>query len=147
MLTLSRKLFYAAEAVLHIAYAGSADPVSSKEIATRQGVAPRYLEQMMQKLVRAGILRGIRGPRGGYLLARDRRRITLADIAQALRDDGDERLPASTPLGDRILAPHWKRITGEAASGLKNVTIADLCDEAAAKSLRKPGPQRQDFAI
>ncbi|MDX1580559.1 MAG: Rrf2 family transcriptional regulator, partial [Alphaproteobacteria bacterium] len=86
MIKLSRKTVYALEAVVDIAYNARAEPVQSKEITRRQGIPQRYLEQVMQQLVRAGILRGVRGPRGGYLLARERRRISVAEIVNVIAD-------------------------------------------------------------
>ena len=70
---LTKKLMFAIEAVLDIAYHASDLPVQSKEIADRQGIPRRYLEQVLQQLVHAEILRGVRGPRGGYRLAKERR--------------------------------------------------------------------------
>ena len=87
MLLPSKKLFYAVEAVLFIAYNAKTGPISGRDIAEKQSLPPRYLEPMMQKLVHAGILRGVRGPQGGYVLGRERRRITLADICAALAED------------------------------------------------------------
>ena len=80
MISPSRKLFYVVEAVVTIAYNAGQGAVSSREIAKSQGLPPRYLEQLMQRLVRSGLLRGMRGPHGGYVLAKERRRITIADI-------------------------------------------------------------------
>ena len=62
MLRLSRKTLLALEAVIDIAYNARPEPVQAKEITARQGVPQRYLEQVMQQLVRAGILKGVRGP-------------------------------------------------------------------------------------
>ncbi len=73
----NRKLMFAIEAGLYIAYKTSDRPVQRSEIANRQGIPCRYLEQVLQYLVRAGILRGVRWPRGGYRLARERRRFFL----------------------------------------------------------------------
>jgi len=84
VIRLPKKLLFAVEAVLDIAYNAGTQPVQSKEITARQGIPRRYLEQVLQKLVRAGILSGVRGPRGGYLLARERRRITLGDITRVI---------------------------------------------------------------
>ena len=64
----------------------------------------------MQKLVRAGILRGVRGPRGGYLLAREKRRITVADICAALAEE--DEIPASTPLGAQVVGSCHPQIPG-----------------------------------
>ena len=57
---------FAIEAVVDIAYNAADTPVQSKDIATRQNIPRRYLEQVLQQLVREGVLSGVRGPRGGY---------------------------------------------------------------------------------
>ncbi|MEJ0010742.1 MAG: Rrf2 family transcriptional regulator [Alphaproteobacteria bacterium] len=77
MLVPSKKLFYAVEAVLFIAYNGKTGPIAGSEVAAQQGLPARYLEPLMQKLVKAGILKGVRGPQGGYILGRERRRISV----------------------------------------------------------------------
>jgi hypothetical protein len=77
MLRLSWKMMFAIEAVVYIAYHAADTLVRSKNIATRQDILWRYLEQVLQQLVREGVLRGVRGPRGGYRLARELRRVTL----------------------------------------------------------------------
>ena len=83
---LTRKLLFALEAVLDIAHNTSDRPMQSSEIAKRQGVPRRYLQHVLQCLVRAAILCGIRGPRGGYRLARERRRIFLGEIGFLLEN-------------------------------------------------------------
>ena len=85
MIRLTKKLLFAIEAVLDIAYNGGQAPVRSSEITERQGIPRRYLEPVLQELVRHKILLGIRGPSGGYRLARERRRISLGDIVRTLR--------------------------------------------------------------
>src|SRR5258707_2439353 len=85
MLRLTKKLLFAIEAVLDIAYNGGTLPVQSAGITNRQGIPRRYLEQVLQQLVRAGILDGVRGPKGGYRLARERRRITVGEIVRVLQ--------------------------------------------------------------
>ncbi|MEK9676848.1 MAG: Rrf2 family transcriptional regulator, partial [Rhodospirillaceae bacterium] len=85
MLRLSKKMVFAIEAVVDIAYHSSGLPVQSREITRRQGIPQRYLEQALQQLVRSGILTGTRGPRGGYNLARERRRISVGDIVRIVR--------------------------------------------------------------
>ena len=85
MLRLSRKLMFAIEAVVDIAYNAADTPVQSKDIATRQNIPRRYLEQVLQQFVREGVLSGVRGPRGGYRLARERRRVTLGQITASWR--------------------------------------------------------------
>ena len=70
-------------------------PVSAKALAARHALPPRHLEPVLQALVREGILKGIRGPRGGYELAREARRITADDILRAAGtvDDAGDRQP------------------------------------------------------
>ncbi len=144
----SKKLFYATEAVMYIAYNAQSAPISSKEIAVKQGLPPRYLEQMMQKLVRIGILRGVRGPRGGYLLARERRRITLADIWQVLSDgEADEMPTASTTLGGRIMRPVWKQLQEKCLHELRQISIHDLCEQASQQGVKKSSEEKMDFHI
>ena len=72
--------------------------MQSQDIARRLVLPRRYLEQVMQQLVRAGILRGVRGPRGGYRLARDRRRVSVGDVVRVVR--GSERALKVTEPGD-----------------------------------------------
>ena len=146
---LPKKLFYALEAVLYIAYNAGHGPIASRDIAAKQGLPPRYLEQLMQKLVRGGILRGLRGPNGGYLLARERRRITVADICDILQenDEGDVKGYGGTKLGVQIVAPVWQTTHGKAMEYLRQVNLADLCEQALAKHIRKDSEEKTDFAI
>ena len=106
MLKLSRKTLLALEAVIDIAFNARPEPVQAKEITARQGVPQRYLEQVMQQLVRAGILKGVRGPRGGYRLAKERRRISVGDIvrvAESIEDENGEDTTPRSELGIRIV--------------------------------------------
>ena len=147
---LSKKIFYAVEAVLYIAYNGGQGPISGRDIAARQNLPPRYLEQLMQKLVRGGVLRGVRGPHGGSLLARERRRITVGDICDILAEGGDENdftNNSATPLGQQVVLPVWVAAREQMMQHLKHVNLADLCEQATAKSIRKDSEEHMDFAI
>lgn len=146
MLVPSRKLFCAVEAVLTIAYQANAEPLSGSTIAAAQNLPPRYLEPMLQKLVRAGILRGMRGPTGGYVLGRERRRITLADICTALAEESD--IPSSrTALAEKILTPALARFMGAWQENLQAVNIASLCEQAAAAKIHARPASTHDFTI
>src|SRR6202008_4525145 len=109
MLKLSRKTLLALEAVIDIPYNARPEPVQAKEITARQGVPQRYLEQVMQQLVRAGILRGVRGPRGGYRLARERRRITAGEIVRVVAEleqkEEQELNGGGSELGVKVVRP------------------------------------------
>lgn len=148
MTTLSKKLFYAIEAVLYIAYNTGATPISSKEVAEKQGLSPRYLEQLMQKLVRGGVLRGVRGPHGGYVLARERRRISVGDICDVLADDAEDTPEASgTPLGHQVVLPMWAVAHRQLMVHLQQVSLAELCEQAHAKHIKKSREDKMDFTI
>ena len=72
MVILSRRSMLAIVATVDVALFSRPDPVSTKQMAARHHLPPRHLESLLQTLVRAGILKGMRGPRGGYSLARER---------------------------------------------------------------------------
>ncbi len=134
MLRLSKKTLYVLEAVLDIACNARPEPVQSKDIAERQGIPQRYLEGAMQHLVRAGILRGVRGPRGGYRLARERRRITVAEVVRLMEglDGHDEELAelAGSPLGRTVVQPLWQTLHEDMLQRLEEVSIEDLFRQA-----------------
>ena len=130
MLVISKKTLFAIEAVLDIACNAGEKPVRSNEISERQGIPNRYLEPVMQDLVRAGILSGIRGPRGGYRLGRDGRQIDLAEIeAVTERTDAQAELPDDRPhtrLGTEIVTPLCEDLAQRWAKQLEKITIAEL---------------------
>ncbi|MFP6688857.1 MAG: HTH-type transcriptional regulator IscR [Alphaproteobacteria bacterium MarineAlpha10_Bin2] len=151
MLDPSKKLVYAVESVVDIAYNGGSEPVRSREIAKRQGVPHRYLEQVMQRLVHAGVLRGVRGPRGGYLLARERRRITLGQIARVVRElekmDQKEAADAASDLADQVLQPIWNEMQEDMMIRLDKVTIEDLCRRATGLGIARVSDIKLDYTI
>jgi len=151
MLDPSKKLVYAVESVVDIAYNGGSEPVRSREIAKRQGVPHRYLEQVMQRLVHAGVLRGVRGPRGGYLLARERRRITLGQIARVVRElekmDQKEAAEAASDLADQVLQPIWNEMQEDMMTRLDKVTIEDLCRRATGLGIARVSDIKLDYTI
>src|SRR5947209_14706899 len=87
---LPRKGVLAITAVIDIALNARGRPVAAKALAGRHQLPPRHLEPVLQALVRHGILKGIRGPRGGYELAREQRRISADDILRAADTADDE---------------------------------------------------------
>ena len=148
MLRTSRKTLLAIEAVLDVALHARPDPVQSREITRRQGVPQRYLEQVMQQLVHENILRGVRGPKGGYTLGRERRRITVGDIVRIV--DAMERKDESgevSPLGEQVVRPLWDEIEELTLRKLDGVTLEQLCEDAQARGLSGTSGQSRDFTI
>lgn len=133
MLSPSKKTLFAIEAVLDIAYNAGGEPVQSSEITARQGIPRRYLEQTLQALVRANILIGVRGPKGGYRLARERRRISVGDIVRVVQaTDGptpDQDLPQSE-IGVRVIQPMWDDLQNTMMAELDALSIDTLCQRA-----------------
>ena len=79
---LSRRSVLAIAAIVDVALHSRLAPVRSMALAARHKLPPRHLEALLQGLVHAKILKGVRGPRGGYELARERRRITIGEIVR-----------------------------------------------------------------
>ena len=151
MLRPSKKTLFAIEAVLDIAYHSGGEPVRSREITRRQGIPRRYLEQTLQQLVRSGILMGVRGPRGGYRLARERRRISVGEIVRVVRaleaDAEDEADLPSSELGKRVIRPTWAELQDEIMKRLDAITIDDLCTRAFQNGIVSEVAQSMDFTI
>src|SRR6188472_4759522 len=108
MALLSRKGLLAIAAVIDVALHGRGRPVSAKALAARHALPARHLEPVLQALVRVGILKGIRGPRGGYELARERRRISADDILRAagsIEDTADPARADSSALLRQVVIP------------------------------------------
>jgi Rrf2 family iron-sulfur cluster assembly transcriptional regulator len=133
VILLSRRSQLAIAAVVDIALHARPSPVAAKLLAARHDLPPRHLETLLQALVRVGILKGVRGPRGGYELARERRRITAGDIARAaMQDSGDDALgPApSSRLVDDVIGPEVMRASQAFLAVLDDITVEELCRRA-----------------
>ncbi len=147
----SRKVLFAIDAVLDIALNGGARPVRSQDITRRQGIPRRYLEQALQQLVRDGILSGVRGPQGGYVLSRDRRDITIGDIVRVIRslESSDDPLVEETgsPLGQAVVHPVWTELREVFMQRLDAISVDDLCIRADKAGHRAESPSPPDFVI
>jgi Rrf2 family protein len=146
---LSKKTMFAIEAVLDVAFHVGDNPVRSGDITERQRIPKRYLEQVLQHLVRAGILAGKRGPRGGYRLGRDRSQITLGEVVRVVRKLEAETEPNDMSVGSalahEIVWPTWEKLRDEMMSQLDTITIDELCQRARAKGLMN-GSAKQHVA-
>jgi Rrf2 family iron-sulfur cluster assembly transcriptional regulator len=151
MLRLSKKTLYAIEAVLDVAYHMGAQPVQSRDITRRQGIPRRYLEQALQQLVKADVLVGVRGPKGGYRLARERRRISVGDIVRVIAnaDGGDDILEEAdgSDLGLKVVRPLWAELREAAMVRLDDTTIDELCLKAHQAGVDSEGRPNLDFTI
>jgi|ERR1700722_349607 Rrf2 family iron-sulfur cluster assembly transcriptional regulator len=128
---LSHKGVLAIAAVIDVALHAQGRPISAKTLAARHGLPPRHLEPVLQALVRDGILKGIRGPRGGYELARERRRVTANDILRAAGTVDDvEQHPAASDLLIRVVLPALSSAEQEFGIALARINLEDMARQA-----------------
>jgi Rrf2 family protein len=132
MALLSRKGLLAIAAVIDVALYHRGHPVSAKALAVRHHLPARHLEPVLQALVRDGILKGIRGPRGGYELARDRKKITADDILRAagtIEEDGDLGKLSSALLNE-VVRPAVSQAEKAFSAALGRINVEDLARRA-----------------
>ena len=150
MFLMSRRSLLAIAAVVDVALHARPLPVSAKQLAARHNLPPRHLETVLQALVRQGILKGVRGPRGGYELARERRRITAADIVRAaMTATGEDTLPPlpESRLVDEVVGPAVHGASEAFLAELEKYTVESLCKQAEEGAVFGGPPASVDFAI
>jgi Rrf2 family protein len=125
-----RKGLLAIAAVIDVAINARACPVSAKALAARHRLPPRNLEPVLEALVRDGILKGIRGPHGGYELGRERSSITANDILRAAitAEDPDDALPPGSALvnDDDVIRPVLAETERTVSVALGRISIDDM---------------------
>ncbi len=130
MARLSEKSLLAVAAIVDIAIHSRGQPVAAKALAERHNLPPRHLEPVLQALVHAGILKGVRGPRGGYELARERRRISVAEIARVAEATAAENATHIPTLVEKIVQPAVASAEQSFEVALSAVSIDELCRAA-----------------
>ncbi len=127
---LSIKGDYGVRALLDLAERAGQGPVQSEAIARRQGISEAYLDQLLTQLRRAGLVRSVRGPRGGHELARPADEITLDAALAALEGDYLAMMP--DPDADlpsvKVQQEVWQRVREGAQTILTGTTLRTLLD-------------------
>ena len=118
-------------AVVDVAFQSDGRPISAKTLATRHGLPPRHLESVLQSLVRDGILKGIRGPRGGYELARERGGVTANDILRAAGTVQEATTEQSSDLLAKVVLPILSAAEAEFGRALSRISLDDMARHAA----------------
>lgn len=129
------KTEYAVRAIIEIALTETEQkPAQVREIASRQAIPERFLEQVMAALKKAGLIESIRGAQGGYRLAKHPEKITLADIIQAiegpmqvmecLAEDFDN--PKCNQADLCAVRDVWKSVQSALLEALDSITLAKL---------------------
>ena len=124
----SRKGILAIAAVIDAAINAKGRPVSAKALAARHKLPPRHLEPVLQALVRDGILKGIRGPHGGYELAREQKKITAEEILRAASTAEDEEDPQATlpKLVSDVVRPALAEAERSFSIALGRINVEDM---------------------
>lgn len=150
MIFLSRRALLALAAVVDIARHARPLPVPAKVLAARLELPPRHLEPLLQTLVRANILKGLRGPRGGYELARERRRISVAEILRAISNEAEEaedKAARNCRLVAHVVAPMLDSAGRTLLAELENITVDDMCRRGESLGVFTDAECGPDFAI
>ncbi len=128
----SRKGILAIAAVLDVAIHADGRPVSAKALAARHELPPRHLEPVLQALVHEGILKGIRGPRGGYELARPHSEISAEDILRAASaaEDPDNTPADNSALIGSVVWPALREAERVFSAALAGINLEDMTRQA-----------------
>lgn len=136
-LKLSTKGRYGLRALIDLAKYSTDEPVSITSISDRQGISERYLEQLMGRMKKAGLVKSIRGAGGGYLLAKELSEISVGDVLRAL--EGDLSLVECTGMqpeegckaADSCVTKYvWKRINDSINQTVDEIKLDQLVAES-----------------
>lgn len=133
---LSMKSRYGLRALIDLAIHSRDEQVALGNVAERNGISPQYLEQVFASLRKAGIVRSVKGPQGGYFLSRDPKEISAAEIVTVLEGSfrlENEEIPETcrsqgAPRAVQKLIVD--RVNEELEKILSQLTLADLVREA-----------------
>lgn len=149
---LSNKGRYGIRALFDIAYHSEGRATQIKDIAERQGIPARFLEQIFQDLKKAGLVTSKRGPRGGYALAGTATEVRVGDVLRALEgpivlvDPGDARDDGDV-VGRAILDEAFSELADSIEACFDAITLQDLCDRGDATGIRRRAPRRYVYSI
>ena len=148
---LALRAHYAICGVFDVAYNGQGEPVGIRAISERQAIPARYLEQIFQRLRKAGLVASRRGPGGGYVLARPAAAITLREVVEAVEgplagavSPGPPASAAQTPYRPDFL---WPELATGVAGLLAQVSLESLCRDASRARVERAEPPAPMYFI
>lgn len=124
---------YSVKALLDLRLQGDREPASVQAIARRQGIPAPYLEKLLIELRQAGLVRSVRGARGGYLLARSPHLISLGEILRAVGESIEplaQHKPDRDRAADWVAFSIWKRLSHQVQAALNQISLEDLYYDA-----------------
>ncbi|MCM8760533.1 MAG: Rrf2 family transcriptional regulator [Candidatus Omnitrophica bacterium] len=143
---LSTKSTYGLRAMLAIAMKDKNTATSINDISGAEGISVAYLEQLLNRLRRHGLVESVRGPKGGYILSRRPSEITVADIVKTLEGNiypvhcvSPKNGPLSACSRGASCVPKivWHKLARAISDCLESITLEDLCAEAIRIKRRK----------
>ena len=131
-------------AVVNLAAAANSEPISISQIARKEQLSPEFLEQIFFRLKKAGLIRSIRGPKGGFILNRKSSEISIKTILDAV---GEPLFPA--PCADHgakacprqdgcLISPVWQDFYELIRKHLAGISLKDILDSAKAPTGSTP---------
>jgi Rrf2 family transcriptional regulator, iron-sulfur cluster assembly transcription factor len=150
---LSNKGRYGVRATFDVAFHSEGRAAQIKDIARRQGIPPRFLEQIFQDLKRAGLVTSKRGPRGGYALARPAAEITVGDVVRAvegpvdLTSPGREAALGHDPTSRAVTEQAFAELAQRVEACFDAISLEDLCERGEAIGVRRRPPRRYVYSI
>lgn len=140
LLDLSAKVEYALLALLELAsHHDKKVPLTMNEIAAKQPIPERYLEQILTQLRRAGLVQSQRGSKGGFLLMREPWQITLLEIVTLVEGERKEKESPETPTIEKTLVLEiWEQANAASIEVLRGYTLHNLCQERETRAQNNP---------
>lgn len=131
---LSQTAEYALRAALYLAREQNRRPVTADRIARALGAPPNYMSKTLNALAKAGIVTGVRGPTGGFMLVRDPSHLTVAEVVGTFDEPsvrpmcliGGRPCDATRPCAAHV---RWMEVTGAMQAPLAATTVADLLSD------------------
>ena len=129
---ISTKGRYAVRVMLDLAVHNTGECIKVKEIATRQDISEKYLEQIISQLVKAGYVYSVRGAQGGYLLVGEAKNYTVGKIIREVEGDMapvaclEPGYPKCGRSGECVTLRVWKELDDAIQGVLEKYTLADL---------------------
>ena len=131
---------------MDIALNAGVNPVQNVAVAKRQGIPKRYLEQTLQILVKNNILVASRGPRGGYRLAKERRKIKILDIIESVTVEKEVNDLYKSNISKIIIQPLIDKFLEESMVYLNKISVEDIYNQYKQKN-KNNSNKKVDFVI
>ena len=145
---LSTKARYAVTAMMDLALHENSNPVTLADISHYQGISLSYLEQLFAKLRKQGLVRGVRGPGGGYRLARPANEISIAEVISAINEDDEQVFKGSATAEDRgergLLEEMWSDLSSKIYGFLDDMTLDQFVRANAREQIRSDEGHKSD---